>query len=184
MASTGPVSQLLMRWDDLRSQGQTVSAEELCHAHPELLEEVRRGIQALEAMDQVLKRQAATEAGSPPTEVPHPPPDVPGYEVLSELGRGGMGVVYRARQVRLNRPVALKMVLAGPHAGAHHLARFRAEAEAVARLQHPNIIQIYEVNEERGWPFLALELVGGGSLARAVGSGQWAVKTVKPGRRP
>jgi WD40 repeat protein len=92
-------------------------------------------------------------------------PDIPGYEVLGELGRGGMGVVYRARQTGLNRPVALKMVLAGTHAGAAERARFRAEAEAVARLQHPNIVQIYETGEADGHPFFSLEFCPGGSLA-------------------
>src|SRR4051812_20918908 len=98
------------------------------------------------------------------------PPDlllssVPGFEVLGELGRGGMGVVYRARQKGLNRLVALKMILSGAHAGAQELARFRAEAEAVARLQHPNIIQIYEIGACAGRPFFALELVEGGPLS-------------------
>jgi serine/threonine-protein kinase len=90
---------------------------------------------------------------------------IPGYEVVGELGRGGMGVVYKARQTRLNRLVALKMVLAGAHAGSAERQRFLTEAEAVARLQHPNIVQIHEIGEADGHPFFSLEFCPGGSLA-------------------
>jgi WD40 repeat protein len=88
-------------------------------------------------------------------------PAVPGYEVLGFLGEGGMGVVYRARHVGLDRPVALKLVRGG---SSKRLARFRAEALADARLQHPHIIQIFEIGEHQGQPYLALELLEGGSL--------------------
>ncbi|HZW32334.1 MAG TPA: protein kinase, partial [Isosphaeraceae bacterium] len=95
-------------------------------------------------------------------------PTIPGYEVLDVLGSGGMGVVYRAFQTRLHRPVAVKMVHAGARASPAVLARFQVEAQAVARLQHPNIVQIYEVSQHAGSPFLVLELVEGPSLARSL----------------
>jgi serine/threonine-protein kinase len=88
------------------------------------------------------------------------------YLLLGELGRGGMGVVYKARQRGLNRVVALKMILAGDHAGPDDLARFRAEAEAIARLKHPNIVQVFDIGERGGVPYFSLEFCGGGSLAR------------------
>jgi serine/threonine protein kinase len=94
------------------------------------------------------------------------PPTVPGYEILGELGRGGMGIVYQARQVALQRTVALKMILNGVHAGPKELGRFRAEAAVIARLQHPNIVQIYDVGEVAGRPYFVLEFVAGGSLAQ------------------
>jgi serine/threonine protein kinase len=90
---------------------------------------------------------------------------VPGYELLEEIGRGGMGVIFKARQLQPRRLVALKMILAGEYAGAETVARFKAEAEAVARLSHPNIVQIYQVGEQAGRPFLTLEFIEGGSLS-------------------
>lgn len=100
----------------------------------------------------------------------------PGYEVLAEIGRGGMGVVYRARQVGLNRLVALKMVRGAEFASAEVLARFRAEAEAVARLHHPQIVQVYDYGEHDGLPYLALELVSGGTLAARLDGSPWPAR--------
>jgi WD40 repeat protein/serine/threonine protein kinase len=95
-------------------------------------------------------------------------PAVAGYEILAEIGRGGMGVVYKARHIGLDRLVALKMIIAGPHAGQKDQHRFRQEAEAVARLRHPNLIQIYDIGASDGCSFLALEFVEGASLAQVL----------------
>jgi serine/threonine protein kinase len=107
----------------------------------------------------------APEEGAAPG-ASRPPAAIPGYEILSELGRGGMGAVYKARQVALNRVVALKMILSAWHAGASERQRFRTEAEAIGRLQHPNILQVYDLGEHEGMPFLVMEYCSGGSLAR------------------
>ncbi len=88
----------------------------------------------------------------------------PGYEIQDELGRGGMGVVYKALHLALNRPVALKMVRSGVRASAVELLRFKAEGETVARLNHPNVVQVHEVGVHAGSPYLVLEYCGGGNL--------------------
>lgn len=90
------------------------------------------------------------------------------YEILEEIGRGGMGVVYKAQDSRLKRIVALKVILAGGHAGDVELARFQTEAESVARLKHHNFVQIFEVGSDDGLPFLALEYCAGGNLEERV----------------
>jgi serine/threonine protein kinase len=116
--------------------------------------------------------------GAPPEPQPHrpAPPALTGYQVMEVLGRGGMAVVYKARHQGLKRLVALKMILAGAHASAEERTRFQREAEAVARLQHPHIVQVYEVGEQDGVPYLALEYVGGGTLAQALGGSPLLVR--------
>ncbi|CAN5690432.1 hypothetical protein BH23PLA1_BH23PLA1_05350 [soil metagenome] len=100
-------------------------------------------------------------------------PTVPGYEVIRELGRGGMGIVYLARQVRLNRPCVLKMIRSGEYADYQAVLRFLAEAEAIAKLTHPNIVQIHALGEAAGLPFIELEYIEGGNLAQSLDGTPW-----------
>jgi WD40 repeat protein len=96
---------------------------------------------------------------------------VPGYEILEELGRGGMGIVFKARQIKLDRLVALKVIWGGLRAAPSLLARFRLEAETIARLQHPHIVQVYDVGAQETCPYLAMEYVDGSSLAQRLADG-------------
>jgi eukaryotic-like serine/threonine-protein kinase len=105
-----------------------------------------------------------------------PVPAIDGYEILGELGRGGMGVVYKAREVVLNRPCALKMILGGAHVSPEAAARFLAEAQAIAQLQHPHIVQIRHIGEADGLPFFELEYLDGGSLDKSLDGTPWPAR--------
>jgi serine/threonine-protein kinase len=146
------VEQLL---DELLDSQAT--PEEVCSSCPELLTEVRarwqRICQVQAEIDALFP--CPPEPGEEPPTLPGegtPLPRIPGYEVEAVLGHGGVGVVYRARHLRLNRPVALKMLLAGPYAQPVERERFQREAEAVAALHHPNVVQVYDVGEADGRP--------------------------------
>src|SRR5688572_30447808 len=143
--------------------------EEACRDAPELLGEVREQLRRIRSIDMQVDGLFPDSDSALLDEErhAHPPevlPHVPGHEVLSVLGHGGMGVVYEARHLRLNRIVAVKMLLLGAHTDPVGLKRLLREAEAVAALRHPNIVQVHEVGEHDGLPYFTMELVEGGSL--------------------
>jgi serine/threonine protein kinase len=156
--------ELLVQWEELRQQGKSATPEELCPGNPQLQALLRERLAKRQRLQAVLDLPGETRREQPAAAASLPV--IEGYAIGELLGRGGMGVVYRARQNVLQRQVALKIVLGGASASAVERGRFRTEAEAVARLQHPNIVTIYEVGEQGGCPYLALEFVSGGSLAQ------------------
>jgi tetratricopeptide (TPR) repeat protein/tRNA A-37 threonylcarbamoyl transferase component Bud32 len=145
------------------------SPEEVCRAAPELLAAVRSRLARLRRVEAEV--EALFPGGGPAgaRESPSTPgetlPRIPGHAVESELARGGMGVVYRARHLKLGRVVAIKMLLAGEYASPRELARFLEEARAVANLCHPNIVHVFDVGELGGRPYFTMEYVAGGTLA-------------------
>jgi serine/threonine-protein kinase len=169
MADEPRVQQLL---DEMLDSERT--PEEVCGDCPELLPEVRRRWQRLRLVEAELDAMFPTPPADPGANTPapwHPAADlprVPGYEAEAVLGRGGMGVVYKARDLRLNRRVALKMLLAGAWAGPQERERFLREAEAVAGLRHANVVQVYGAGDHEGRPYFTMEYVEGGSLAQTL----------------
>ena len=161
------VRQLL---EELLDSEQT--PEEVCHHCPELLPEVHRRWQRKRACDAqldalFLAMEPHSPFGSPSSTPPSAElPRIPGYEVLEVVGRGGMGVVYRARHVRLDRPVALKMLLTGAHASRESRERFLREARIGAGLRHPNFVQVHDMGDQDGLPYFTMEFVEGGNLAQ------------------
>jgi serine/threonine protein kinase len=147
--------------------------EEACAEYPELLPRVRQRLERMRRVERQIDvffppssplpgddgRRAARAAAVRL-------PQIEGYDVEDILGRGGMGIVYRARHRMLNRIVALKMLIAGPYASPQEVARFVRESQAVAELQHPHIVQIHDVGDLEGRPYFTMEFVDGGSLAQ------------------
>jgi tetratricopeptide (TPR) repeat protein len=178
VADESRVQQLL---DDISGTGCT--PEEVCGACPELVPEVRRRWQQMRIVAAELDALFPALGSAPDADISaswHADTDslrIPGYEVQALLGRGGMGLVYQARHLRLNRLVALKMLITGAYAGPQERARFQREAEAVASLRHANVVHVYDVGEHNGWPYFTMELLEGGSLAQALAG------TPKPARQ-
>ncbi|MGE3821020.1 MAG: protein kinase [Isosphaeraceae bacterium] len=186
MKSETQIDALLSLWHEGFARGRDVPATELCRDRPDLIPELQRRIDAQRGMAAVLagvvddSETHAEPRTDPEATAASPRPSrivVPGYEVLGLLGEGGMGAVYQARDRRLKRLVALKVLRGGATASTSLRERIRAEAEAVARLQHPHIVQIFEFNEwqppdgDAALPFLALEYVSGGGLDSVLARG-------------
>ena len=144
------------------------SPDDACADSPDLLPEVLQRLRAFHLIEAQLESLFPSKDGmdqlGATLQSGDTLPSIPGYEVESVLGHGGMGVVYRARHVKLDRPVAIKMLLAGVHASLAARACFLNEAEAVARLNHPHVVHIYDFGEIDGRPYFTMEFAGGGTL--------------------
>jgi serine/threonine protein kinase len=185
-ASEQRLANLLSELADDVARGQIVDLEKLCSQNLDLADELRRLWGAVLITDAV---GAASDEGLANKSGPSGrwqslqlPTTVGDYELLEELGRGGMGVVFRARQISLNREVAIKMILRGRLASEADLKRFLAEASATAKLEHPNIVPVYEVGDVDGRPYFSMQLVSGQTLAQRIAAGPMsqreAAKTV------
>src|SRR6266446_4600468 len=146
-----------------------LSAEEVCANNPELLADVRDSLEECRHVDRMVESMFPSLTAPPilgaQSQPGAPLPEIPGYEVLAVLGRGGHGIVYRARHLKLKRVAALKMLLTGEYASPSELARFTREAEAIAALRHEYIVQVYDVGDLDGCPYFTMEYVEGGTLA-------------------
>ncbi len=161
------IASYLGRWEQAFAAGEDLPPEALCPDRPDL----HRALRSVCDMMRWMRHDAdATASDTPRPGVGPAPRTVAGHEILGELARGGMGVVYRARHLALNRVVALKMILGGGHADADARRRFLTEAEAVARVKHPGIVQIFDHGVHDGLPYFSLEMCAG-SLAGRLADG-------------
>jgi serine/threonine-protein kinase len=157
-----------------RKQGLPIDWSQIGQAHADLVEELRQFCAVGDLVEHVASSSKPTLPGrktaarAAPVE---PPQSIDGYEIEAEIGRGGMGIVYRAYDAKLQRHVALKMILLGGHATAENRERFRREAAAAAGLQHPHIIPVYQVGEHEGQPYFCMKHIAGPTLAQLVSEG-------------
>src|SRR5262245_59639605 len=163
-------SRIMMLVEEVLDSDRT--PEEACRDHPELIPQVRAWLDRFRNVEAEIGAAFPPRSGSERAFLRNKArtlPDIPGYAVEQMIDTGGMGVVYKARHLKLNRPVAIKMLLAGGYAGPREIERFKREAEAVAALRHHNIVQIYDFGEHDGIPYFTMEFMEGGSLAQALG---------------
>lgn len=166
-ADSATVFELVLLESALREDlNDPPSLSELVTRFPTLAASLELQVAFRDGLRQSTAVQASSDGASPRVHF-----SIKGYEIGRVIGRGGMATVYEARQLSLNRRVALKMLAVGPLSDTQHLGRLQTEAEAVSRLQHPNVVQIHEVGTHDGQPFLALELVEGGTLADRLRNG-------------
>jgi tRNA A-37 threonylcarbamoyl transferase component Bud32 len=176
------LDEVIAAFLEAEQSGKAGDRDEWLQRYPELADDLRRFFEQHDRMARLaapLREVASMRSpndstatlgpGAPNAAASEVPRAIGEYEILEVVARGGMGVVYKARHPVLKRTVALKMLRADFHAAAWEGVRFKAEAEAVARLQHPNIVQIHEVGEADGRPFIALEFAEGGNLAQRLG---------------
>ena len=157
---------MLSLWQQAVERGESASTEALCRDCPELREELERRVGVLKRLGNFAKHVSNDTTVAGPAPLVEPPitlPDLPGYDVIGQLGEGGMGFVFKARDRRLERTVAVKMLKANA-LDAVQYQHFLAEAKAVARLNHPHIVQLFAFGEHAGHPYLAMELVSGPTL--------------------
>ncbi len=171
-------------------QGEEVRLDEYADRFPSIFEDLRRQIElhhAVNALPHALSpvetHAVHSQATMPGDQTDRGPIRIPGYHILDILGQGGMGIVYKARQIALDRLVAIKVLTAGPFANHEVRRRFRFEANAIAKIRHPNFVQIYDFGTTYECPYLVLEFVEAGNLAQKI-SGvsqplEYAVTTIE-----
>jgi len=177
MPDDSPIAEFLQ---EILDSGR--DPEDVCSSRPDLLDEVRRRLKKFRAVaaqiDEIFPSSTTGAVDGRNAKFKRPDdemPPIPGYEMQAILGHGGVGVVYRAKHIKLNRTVAVKMLLSGVYASWIERTRFLREAEAVARLSHPNVVQVYDMGEWEGRPYFTMELVEGQALAHVLSRSPWPV---------